>query len=157
MTGESSTGLEGTTIVVGVSNVQRGNLFEAEVAGALAQFGWRLQPGVALGIGHPPKRHRFDLADPSSKVAVECKAFTWTESGNIPSAKVTTAREAVFFLQWLEEDWIKMLAMSRSLRAGSSESLAEYFVRLNGHLLGTVTVVEVADGQVRVLHGRLAL
>ena len=33
------------------------------------------------------------------------------------------------------------------------ESLAEYFVRLNSHLLGDVNVVEVDSGVARSLHG----
>ncbi len=72
----------------------------------------------------------------------------------MPSAKITTAREAVLYLQWLPEEWTKTLAMSRSLRSGYDESLAEYFVRLNSHLLGDVIVVEVDDG-VRILCGQL--
>jgi hypothetical protein len=69
--------------------------------------------------------------DPEARVAVECKAFTWTATGNMPSAKITTAREAVFYLQWLPDDWTKVLAMSASVRHGYNESLANYFVRLN--------------------------
>jgi hypothetical protein len=137
-----------------ISNVERGSLFEKEVATALAGFGWQLRANVGIGIGNPPKRHRFDLADPSARVAVECKAFTWTTSGNMPSAKITTAREAVLFLQWLPPDWTKILAMSRSLRTGYGESLGEYFVRLNDHLLGDVKVIEVAASQPRFLYGQ---
>ena len=137
-----------------VSNVQRGNLFESDVASALKSFGWHLQPTVGIGIGRPPKPHRFDLADVNTKVAVECKAFTWTATGNMPSAKITTAREALLYLQWLPDDWTKILAMSRSLRSGYSESLAEYFVRLNDHLLGDVVVTEVVRGQARFLNGQ---
>ena len=137
------------------SNVQKGNIFAAEVEKVLANaFSWSLRSEVGIGIGNPPKRHHFDLADPYAEVAVECKALTWTASGNMPSAKITTAREAVFYLQWLPDDWTKVLAMSRSLRPGYDESLAEYFVRLNGHLLGDVTVVEIHDGEMNNLHGQ---
>lgn len=138
-----------------VSNVERGARFEAEVGTALAGYGWHLVSSVGIGIGQPAERHRFDLADPPARVAVECKAFTWTSGGNMPSAKLATAREAVLFLQWLPPDWTKILAMSRSLRPGYGESLAEYFVRLNDHLLGDVNVVEVADQHARLLHGQL--
>ena len=139
------------------STVQKGNLFEIEASRELSHhFGWTLHQSVGIGIGNPPKRHRFDLVDIPRKVAVECKAFTWTVTGNMPSAKITTAREAVLYLQWLPDDWTKVLAMARSLRGGYEESLAEYFVRLNGHLLGAVSVVEVDAGEAQVLHGRLA-
>ena len=138
-----------------LSNVAWGSLFEVEVAAALTNMGWRLVPSVGIGIGSPPKPHRFDLADQTARVAVECKAFTWTSGGNMPSAKITTAREAVLFLQWLPVDWTKILAMSQSVRPRYRESLAEYFVRLNDHLLGDVAVIEVADQQTRLLYGQL--
>lgn len=73
----------------------------------------------------------------------------------MPSAKITIAREAILFLEWLPSDWTRILAMSRSTRPTHKESLAEYFVRLNQHLLGDVVVVEVAAGSVRVLRGSL--
>ena len=86
---------------------------------------------------------------------MECKAFTWTKGGNMPSAKITTAREAVFYLQWLPKEWTKVLAISRSTRRSGGESLADPLVRLNGHLLGDVVVVEVDGQSVAVLHGVL--
>ena len=139
------------------SNTRKGTLFEDEVEKALADtYGYRFNREVGIGIGSPPKRHRFDLVDPNTKTVVECKALTWTSSGNMPSAKITTTREAVFYLQWLPEEWTKIVAMSRSLRFGYDESLAEYFVRLNGHLLGDVRVIEVDGGEARMLQGTLA-
>jgi hypothetical protein len=39
--------------------------------------------------------------------------------------------------------------------AGTGESLAEYLVRLNDHLLGDLAVIEVADRQARSIYGRL--
>ena len=139
------------------SNSGKGTLFEDEAEKALLDaYGYRFNREVGIGIGEPPKRHRFDLVDPTTNTVVECKAFTWTVSGNMPSAKITTAREALFYLQWLPDDWTKVLAMARSLRTGHGESLAEYFVRLNSHLLGDVAVVEVDSGIARVLFGQLA-
>ena len=136
------------------SNRRKGTLFEDEVERVLIDtYGYKFSREVGIGIGDPPKRHRFDLVDPNTNAVVECKAFTWTSSGNMPSAKITIAREAVFYLQWLPEEWTKILAMSRSLRAGYDESLAEYFVRLNSHLLGDVNVMEVDSGVARSLHG----
>lgn len=88
-------------------------------------------------------------------MAIECKAFTWTKGNKEPSAKITIAREVILYMQWLPKDWTQILAMSRSTRTTHAESLAEYFVRLNRHLLGGVIVVEVDDNRARVLHGAL--
>lgn len=119
------------------------------------QWGFPLRAEVQLGIGKPAKPHRFDFANRDRRVAVECKAFTWTVSGNVPSAKITTAREALLYLQWLQEDWTKVLAMAHATHPKQRESLASYFVRLNTHLLGDVTVVEIAEGSAAILFGSL--
>lgn len=137
------------------TNVSRGVAFSREANRVLSRdLGIDLDEEVPLNIGDPPKAHRFDLASRDHSVAIECKAYTWTVSGNVPSAKITTIREALLYLQWLPSAWSKAVALMRSTRAQNPESLAEYFVRLNGHLLGDVAVIEVSDGKSRVLAGR---
>ena len=39
-------------------------------------------------IGKPAKLHSFDIASADESVVVECKCYTWTEVGNVPSAKM---------------------------------------------------------------------
>ena len=51
----------------------------------------------AIPIGTPPKNHRFDLSNKDRTIVVECKCYTWTDAGNIPSAKLTGLNEAVFY------------------------------------------------------------
>lgn len=137
------------------TNVSRGVAFSSEAKRVLSRdLGIELDEEVPLSIGDPPKAHRFDLASRDGRVAVECKAYTWTASGNVPSAKITTTREALLYLQWLPAAWSKAIAMMRSTRSKNPESLAEYFVRLNRHLLGEVAVIELSDGESRVLVGR---
>ena len=100
---------------------------------------------VWFAIGSPPKERRFDLASRSRSIVCECKAFTWTASGNVPSAKITTLREAAQYLLALPVDTAKVIVMNRSLRSSHLESLAEYFCRLNSHLLGPIHVLEIDD------------
>lgn len=52
---------------------------------------------VAIPIGHPPKEHKFDLANGDRTIVAECKCYTWTDSGNVPSAKLMGLDEAVFY------------------------------------------------------------
>jgi len=138
------------------TNVQRGTEFVDTTRRVLTfALGVPLDVEVPIGIGDPPKPHRFDLANSQHRIAIECKAFTWTRGDNIPSAKITTVREALLYLQWLPARWTKAVAMMRSTRATHDESLAEYFVRLNAHLLGDVSVLEVGESSVRVLAGRI--
>jgi hypothetical protein len=73
------------------SNTQVGRDFEAKAQNFFTQRGLHLTPGMALEIGiNGKKLHNFDLGDEQKKIAVECKAHTWTEGGNVPSAKITT-------------------------------------------------------------------
>lgn len=131
------------------SNVGRGRQFQDRVQRVLAALlGEPFDSEVLIAIGSPPKERRFDLASRSKSIVCECKAFTWTVSGNIPSAKITTLREAAQYLLALPPNTTKIIAMSRSLRRRHAESLAEYFSRLNAHLLGSVHVLEIDDNDV---------
>lgn len=81
------------------SNTQRGKQFQLQARDALAKWlGVQFDTEVSLPIGNPPKSHAFDLACEDRRYAAEAKAFTWTISGNIPSAKITTLREAAQYL-----------------------------------------------------------
>ena len=140
-----------------MSNVARGDQFQLLTKQVMEKaLGIPLKAEVPVKIGSPPHPHRFDLASPDSRVIIECKAHTWTNTGNIPSAKLTTLREALFYMTFLAEDTVKVLAMARSTHMKRQESLAEYFVRLNVQFLADVTVCEIdSGGEIRVLHGRL--
>jgi len=58
--------------------------------------------------------------------------------------------EAVFYFGFLPPETKKILCMKKSLYSGKAETLAEYYVRVHGHLLGDVFVYEIAnDGEIR--------
>jgi hypothetical protein len=141
-----------------LSHVERGREFQERVRRILE--GWLEEPvetEVLLPVGDPPKLHRFDLASRSRSHVCECKSFTWTAGGNVPSAKITTLREAAQFLAALQEQSLKIIAMKRSLDPRRKETLAEYFCRLNAHLLGSISVLEVGDdGSTAWLRGGLS-
>ena len=111
---------------------------------------------IDLPIGAPPKLHPFDIVSRSRSVVCECKAYTWTASGNVPSAKITHVREALGYLNQLPGDVIRILAVQQATHERQRESLGEYFVRLNRTEIGDIVVVE-SDGalQLQELHGEL--
>jgi hypothetical protein len=94
-------------------------------------------------IGDPAKPHRFDLGSSNQQVVVECKNHTSTATNNIPSAKITALREAVFYLRLAAARYRRILAMKRHTHPDRPEEPAEYFVRLSWHLLGDVEVIGV--------------
>jgi hypothetical protein len=81
------------------SNTERGKRFQRVATSALGQLlGVALEEEVGIAIGNPAKNHNFDLASRDRRYVAECKAFTFTATGNIPAAKITRLREAVSYL-----------------------------------------------------------
>ena len=104
-------------------------------------------------IGSPAKPHKFDIADETHRVVIECKCYMWTDAGNIPSAKLKGLNEAVFYFSFLPAETEKLLVMAYATHPKRSETLAEYYYRMNCHLLGDVKVVEfnVATNTMRII------
>ena len=95
-----------------------------------------------IDIGNPSKPHKFDISDKTEKVVIECKCYAWTAAGNIPSAKLTTLNEAIFYFSFLPVKTEKILVMAYATHPKKSETLAEYYFRRNRHLLGDVKIME---------------
>ena len=93
-------------------------------------------------IGQPAKPHKFDIADKSESIVIECKAYAYTITGNIPSAKLTTLNEATFYFSFLPSETDKILVMAYATHPKRKETLAEYYIRINGHLLKNIRVWE---------------
>ncbi len=95
-----------------------------------------------IPIGYPPKNHKFDIVALDDTVAVECKCYTWTETGNVPSAKIGFVNEAAFYLSFLPDYYEKYIVMLKASHDIRNETLAEYYYRTNKHLLGAIKVAE---------------
>ena len=95
-----------------------------------------------IPIGNPPKDHKFDIVADNDLIAIECKRYTWTETGNVPSAKMGFTNEAAFYLSFLPDAYRKIIVMLRSCHPKRKESLAEYYYRAYRHLLGNIVVAE---------------
>jgi len=87
-------------------------------------------------IGNPPKEHKFDLASFDQKYVGECKNYSWTKTGNVPSAKMGFTNEAVFYLSFLPKEKYRFVIMRKDIHPKRSETLAEYYYRTNKHLRG---------------------
>lgn len=95
-----------------------------------------------LPIGEPAKEHKFDIVDQTNSIAIECKRYTWTETGNVPSAKMGFTNEAAFYLSFLPDSYDKYIVMLYSVHNKRHETLAEYYYRTYHHLLGKIKVAE---------------
>ncbi len=118
------------------SNSHVGREFESWAQAFFAGQGLALTPAIAIDVGiNGKKSHKFDLGSSKDKVIVECKAHTWTESGSVPVAKMTTWNEAMFFFHAAPSEYRKILFVLRDISSKRKETLAEYYVRTNPHLI----------------------
>lgn len=125
-------------------NPKVGRIFQENSANILSNyFGVPFGIDIAIPIGEPAKPHKFDCVSSDKKIVAECKCYTWTETGNIPSAKMGFVNEAVFYMNYLPKDIIKMVVMKKATHVKRNETLAEYYCRINRHLLQGIKVVEI--------------
>jgi hypothetical protein len=129
-----------------ISNAHVGRDFEA-VAYAYFQRseGIALQRDfrIFLGAGSTAKVHRFDLGSDDPPVLIECKSLHWTETGRVPSAKIRSCNEAMYYFHLAPAQYRKVLFMLRAEHPRQSDTLAEYYARTSAHLIPpTVSIVE---------------
>ena len=68
--------------------------------------------------------------------------YSWTETGNIPDAKMAKCDQAVLYLLYAPKTAKKLLILRKDTRPSKSETLAQYYKRTHQHLLGEVIVME---------------
>lgn len=125
-------------------NPGKGARFQEQAARLLSErFQAEFQLDYAIAIGNPPKDHRFDLVSLGLRCVGECKNYAWTESGNVPSAKMGFINEAVFYLSFLPKDTIRFVVMRKDVHPKRNETLADYYFRIYHHLLQGVLVLEI--------------
>jgi len=86
----------------------------------------------------PEQEHKFDLVSADGEIVIECKSYTWTNGQNIPSAKVSTANEALFFLSRVNAER-KMLVMQDDFNH-KGQSLVNKYVEWYGGLMDDTEV-----------------
>ncbi len=88
--------------------------------------------------------HKFDLG--SDALLVECKSYSWLKSGGSPSAKFSTANEAMLYFSATSDKYNKMLFLRKTDKNRAGETLAEHYVRRYCHLFpDDVEIFEMAN------------
>ena len=125
-------------------NTGKGKSFQTIAAEVLGQhFRVYFQTEHSIPIDNPPKNHNFDLVSDDGNYIGECKNYSWTEGGNVPSAKMGFINEAVFYLQHISSDKFRFVVLRRDIDNKHTETLADYYYRTNKHLLNGVFVIEI--------------
>ena len=121
-----------------ISNAHAGKEFETYAFEYFAaHHGLSLEKdfSVELGIANFTKAHKFDLASNAPPILVECKSHNWTETGNMPSAKVAVWNEAMYLFSLAPPTFQKILFVLEAQHAKQKDTLAEYYMKVNRHLI----------------------
>lgn len=136
-------------------NPAAGRAFEELAARVLSgHLGVNFGLSCGVPIGTPPKPHVFDLATQDQRFIGEAKCFTWTETGNEPSAKLITLNQAVFYFSFLPDDVIKFIVMKRDCHPRTGKPLAYLYYSRNAHLLRDVHIWEIDEQTLEVFEAR---
>ena len=117
-----------------MTNTFKGSKFEEVTKLLLEEYlQEKLEEQKKVEIGFEEKReHRFDLGN--SNYLIECKAYEWTKENNNPSAKLSTLRETLHYFFLAPKNYKKILVLKKS-RVKNGETVLDYFIRLNYHLI----------------------
>jgi hypothetical protein len=126
-------------------NTGKGRDFQQLAAKLLgSRFGVRFQLDYPIAIGTPPKAHKFDLVSEDLRYVGECKNYAWTETGNMPSAKMGFLNEAVLYLSHVPHDTrTRFIVMRLDRHFKRQETLVEYYLRTYQHLLSGLMLYEI--------------
>ena len=116
------------------SNSQIGNEFEYKALDYFSSEGIVLEKPYKIEIGIKIKKvHKFDLGN--DHYLVECKSMKWTESGNIPSAKLKNLNETMYYFHLAPKKHTKILFLEMDFNQKYCKTLLEYYIGLNFHLI----------------------
>jgi hypothetical protein len=133
-----------------ISNAHVGREFEEAARVYFSDTGILLRPSFAVPVGFRVKKpHKFDLGSEDPPVLVECKSYTWTVTGNTPSAKIRGLNEVMLLFSVTPNHYRKILFLLKHLR--KDVSLAAHYVNVQGHLIGTG--VEIWEFDLEKKHG----
>ena len=115
---------------------------------------------IPVGVGCSEKKeHKYDIANKDCSIVIECKRYTWTETGNVPSAKIRSLNEALFYLHLLDDSCCKVLAMIKAETPKRNQTLAEYYVKNYYNLIGKIVIAEydLESGSMTFVHNEASI
>jgi hypothetical protein len=119
------------------NNAHVGREFENRILKYFSREGIRLDKKVFLdiGVGKIKKPHEFDLGSEKQKIILECKSHKWTVTDKVPSAKMTTWDQAMYYFAICPEGYRKIFMVLKDFSEKRNETLCEYYMRIKPHLI----------------------
>jgi hypothetical protein len=119
------------------SNTEAGREFEKAAHIFFEVSGIKLMRDFIVPVGFKVKKNKkFDLGSADPPILVECKSYTWTATGNSPSAKIRGMNEAMLVFSVAPPKYRKILFVLKHLHQRSGLSLAAHYVKNQAHLIG---------------------
>jgi hypothetical protein len=117
-----------------VSNAHAGRDFEEAAVLYFKETGISLTRNFNVPIGFgSTKVKRFDFGSEDPPIIVECKSYTWTESGNSPSAKIYSLNQVMLEFTAAPKHYRRILFLLKHMR--KDVSLASHYLKNYGHLI----------------------
>ncbi|MCK5172649.1 MAG: hypothetical protein KAR47_04610 [Planctomycetes bacterium] len=120
-----------------ISNSHVGRDFENLVYSYFVKLIPSLRPKFQLMVGHKHKKvHNFDFGNSEEKAIIECKSHTWTKGDKMPSAKLTTWDQAMYYFHLAPYDYRKIFVVKKDISISrNNETLCSYYLRTHFHLI----------------------
>lgn len=125
-----------------VSNKNKGDEF-TKIVKPFLEKKYKIEFEHEKSVDNLLKSHKFDLVSKDGKIVVECKNYSWTKKGNVPSAKISHINEAVLYFCKLPENKTKIIVLAKHIHFTKKESLARYYKRTKDFLLDGIIVMEM--------------
>jgi len=90
---------------------------------------------ISIGLGEKRKEHIYDLGSLDKKIIVECKSHTWTESDEVPSAKMTVWNQEMYFFHLAPKGYRKIFFIIKDYSKRRKQTLGQYYLRIYPHLI----------------------
>ena len=98
--------------------------------GIVLEKNFELKLGIEL-----KKNHRFDYGSKSEKIIIECKSHTWTNSKNVPNAKISVWNEAMFYFKLTPKGYKKCFFVLRDFCQKRCKTLLQYYIENYYHFI----------------------
>jgi len=120
-----------------ISNTHVGRDFVDVAKTFFSSKGIKLQNNIRISIGveEKHKEHSYDLGSYNNKIIVECKSHKWTESDEVPSAKLTVWNQEMYYFHLSPKEYRKIFFIIRDYSKYRKETLGEYYLRIHSHLI----------------------
>jgi len=117
------------------SNSHVGQEFELLALKYFSKNNIKLQQNykINIGIGKNKKEHKFDLGN--NEYLIECKTMSWTKSDNVPSAKIHSWNEAMYYFSISPNKYKKILFVEMFYSQKRKKTLLQYYIEKYYHLI----------------------